>query len=458
MNILQNIFSFLCAVCILITVHEFGHFWMAKLLGVKVHRFSIGFGKALLKHRGKDDTDYILAAIPLGGYVKMLDSRDEPTIYTANLIDRHRAFDLQPLSSRLAIICAGPIANILFAFIAYWIILILGIEAPKPIISHVTVNSIAAKAGIQDDTQIIAVDGNPTHDWQSAMIPLISALGEKAPLMMTTQSLHSKHITTHFLDLQSWRLRALTAEPLASLGIQPYKVPIPPIIGHIKAKDPAFKAGLKSGDHIIRIDEEKIKDWSDLITYIRAHPKQSLNLQILRQTTVMNIEAFSDWKFGSNWKVIGYLGMEPLPIEWPKSAIEKQQYPLFSAWIPAFTATLHLSTFNFIIIWKMITGKISLLQLGGPISIFKIANRAFKEGAIDYLEFLAMISISLGCLNILPIPGLDGGHLLFLSINSMRKHPISLAVESLMTRLGIIFLLVLLCHATINDLMRLWSP
>lgn len=361
MYMIVDIFSFLCAVFLLVTVHELGHFLVAKRLNVKIHCFSIGFGKPLFIYKSKE-TRYILAAIPLGGYVKMLDSREKLTFDAENTADKARAFDRQPFLSRFAIICAGPLANILFAFIANWAIFIIGAEVPKPIISHVVANSIAAKAGMRSNTELISIDGIPTPDWPSVVLPLISAVGEKNPLIVRTLSLSSNKITTHALNLKDWRLRELNVDPLTSLGIQPYKVFI----------------------------------------------------------------------------------------------LIKKQYPFILASIPAYKETMNFTKFNFVIVWKMVTGKISLLQLGGPISIFQIANQAFKEGLIHYLTFLSMISISLGCLNILPIPGLDGGHLLFLSINLLRRQTVSLAVESLVTRLGIIFLLVLMCHATVNDISRLF--
>jgi regulator of sigma E protease len=450
-NILLQIFAFLFAIFLLVTIHEFGHFWVAKRAGIKVLRFSIGFGKTLWKRQGKDGTEYVIALLPLGGYVRLLDEREGPV----SEAEKHLAFNRKPLLSRFLVLLAGPLTNLILGVIIFWIVFVIGIEQVKPVIGKIAPNSIAAQGGLQPGDELLGIDGHKISTWQQALIAVVYRMGEKGKMEVTVSPKNLNQPKTHILDLTNWKVSGLAPQPLESLGITPYQPAIPPVVSKVVKGQPGDLAGLQQGDRILKINEEPVSDWMDVMDYVQKHPAESTTLLIQRGNTQKNLNISIGEKTVSNFKKIGFIGVAVQAPEWPPGMKYQTHYSLLTAWKPAAQQTALFSVFNFIVFGKMVVGHISLQGLGGPITIFTSAKAAFKEGVIVYLSFLGVLSIMLACLNILPIPGLDGGHLLFLIIEAIRGKPLSLTTQLFAWRLGLLLLIAVMLQATINDLMRL---
>lgn len=452
-EIILGLIAFITGISLLIGIHEFGHYWTAKRLGVYVKRFSIGFGKPIYSKVGKSGTEFVISMIPLGGYVQMLDHRegDVPKAMT------HQAFDRQSTPKRLAIVAAGPLINLLLALIAYGLVFLIGIEYTKPIIGQIAPKSIASQAGLSTNDQIISIDGLPTPHWRRVSIAIALRLGEKTTMLINTTAPNKPNTQTHTLNLANWSIEPHTPRPLESLGIKPYRPPMPPIITQIQPNSPAQKAGLKPGDSITAIDSNPINDWYTLAEYISERPNQTISAQILRQGQPKALSMHTSWALAPGWHIVGKVGIQGQTPKWPDHTEVYDQQNLWQSAKSAWAETRLFTRFNFIIIGKLITGKLSLATLGGPIAIFKVADQAFKQGLVIYLYFLGTLSVMLACINLIPLPPLDGGQLAFLLIEAIRRNPISQPLQLLITRLGFILLIVLMFQATVNDFIRMAS-
>jgi len=451
MLIVIKILAFLFAIFILVLVHEFGHFWVARRCGIKILKFSIGFGKALFTWYGKDGTQYILAAVPLGGYVKMLDTRE--TEVSAH--ERKFAFDYRPIWQRFLVVLTGPVVNLLFAFLVFWLLFVIGVTTPKPVIGKITPNSIASQAGLSRDMEIVAVDGKNVTDWQKVVLAVFSKIGDRGNLIVKTAA-GSAASHNHFLDIDNWKLDSFQPDPLLALGITPYHPIAPAVIGKVMPKSPAAIFGLLPNDRVISVNNQRVTDWEELIEQIKKYPQQQIALLISRDGKFLPLTMTTDWKFDAGWKKIGYLGVGSLPIKWSKENLLEQRYLPLQAIVPALSQTWLLIDFNGTALVKLVTGKISFHVLGGPITIFQSAAAALNAGIVVYFGFLAILSIMLAFVNLLPIPGLDGGHILFLGIEALLRRPISVRTQVLVFRLGLILLILIMVQATINDLMRIF--
>lgn len=451
MNFLLHSLIFLVTILVLVTVHEFGHFIVAKWTGVRVLRFSIGFGRPLLRWYGKKSgTEYIVAWLPLGGYVKLLDEREGEV----KPEDLAYSFNRKPLWIRTAVVIAGPGINLLFAILAFWIVFMVGTEQIKPFIGQVPTNSIAAQAGVPSHSQIISIDKHRTDTWQAIVMRIIRHLGNKDEMLVGTQTREGV-TNVYTLPLVHWKIDSLNPDPLESLGLVPLQPPVPSIVYSVVPEGPAAKQGILPGDKILAINNRPITNWFDFIRFIQTHPQMKINLLVERnhKTLPMTVEIGRKLR---RWRWVGYLGIESLPPKWPEGIKVFRQYSPLSAFLAANDQTWTFFEFNFILLGKMLTGKVSLQSLGGPIAIFRDAGMAFRQGVVAYTSFLGIISIMLAFVNILPIPGLDGGHLLFFGIEAVMRRPLSLALQLLIVRLGFIFLIVLILQATFNDLMRIF--
>ncbi len=450
LNVLLSILGILITLLIIIGFHEFGHFIVARLAGVKVLRFSIGFGKALFRWHDKKGTEYVFAAIPLGGYVKMLDENEE----NVSPDEKHLAFNRQSLFKKFLIVAAGPVANLVLAFFLYWLLFVIGFNSIVPVIGEVTPHSIAANAGLKPQQKIISVDEIPTFSWMGVSIRILSHVGNNDTLVINTQTLTNPSIQNHLLNLSDWHLDNLKPDPLASLGFTPYEPNIPAIIGTIQVKSPAETMGLKIGDKIIAINNKKMTNWLDMLDVIHSHPNETLQFTLLRQNKIEKksilIGSEGNW-FGQKH---GFLGISP-QFNWPTDLIHKNKYNVLTAIPHAWRNVADFTTLNLMFIGKLLTGKASMQSLGGPIAIFQGAGSAFQEGIAPFLGFLAFLSISIGIINIFPIPGLDGGHVLFQLIELIIRRPIPERVMNICYRLGLILLLLLISQAIVNDIHRL---
>lgn len=452
MAVLIQFLAFFITIMVLVSIHEAGHFLVAKLLGIKVLRFSVGFGKAIAKFHDKNGTEYRLAMIPLGGYVKLLDEREGPV---ADAADIPFAFNRQPLWVRTLVVLAGPATNVIFAIIGFWLIFMLGVESYRPVIGKVLPASIAQKAGLQAGDEIVKVGGMATASLPRVVMAMVMGLGEKN-INMTVRRPASKVPLQLNVDLANWRLNKLNPDPLTSLGIEPLQPPVPTIIGNIKPSSPAAHLGLKTGDQILTMNRQPFTDWAQLLKYIRGHANDIVAITYHRAGQTYQITAKIGEKTARGHKY-GYLGIEPKPISIPKNFIILRQYPPGKALVAAVNETKLLLVFNYVIIKKMILGQISLSTLGGPISVFQTADFAFKQGVVVFLGFLSLISVMLAFINVLPIPGLDGGYLLNFLIEGIIRRPLSLRFEMISIQVGMMILLLIMLVATLNDLMRLFT-
>jgi len=444
-----GIAGILLTIFFVVGVHEFGHFFVARLVGIKVLRFSMGFGKALFRWHDKKGTEYVIAAIPLGGYVKMLDENEDPV----DKSELHLAYNRQPVYKRAAVVIAGPFFNLLFAFLLYWLMFIVGFTVIVPVIGKITPHSIAADAGLKPNQEIVRIDNKSVLSWTSISIRLMPHIGEKSVLTIETKNPVSSHTQSHRLDLSGWQVNDLQPEPLESLGIIPLEPVIPSVITKIEPNSPAAKSSLKPADKIISINDQPINSWNEAMAFITLHPDQSFPFTIKRngkiETFFVNIGSKTRY-----FKKFGYLGIET-QFEWPLNLRRHVQYRPIEALSHALQNTYDFTYLNFLVFEKMLTGKMSLKSLGGPITIFASAGGALNSGLLPFVSFLAFLSISIGIINILPIPGLDGGHLLFQFIEFAIRRPIPLRIQFFFYRLGIILLFLLITQALVNDILRL---
>ncbi|MFP1878417.1 sigma E protease regulator RseP [Lonsdalea quercina] len=450
MNILWSLAAFIVALGVLITVHEFGHFWVARRCGVRVERFSIGFGKALWRRRDRQGTEYVIALIPLGGYVKMLDGRvaDIPP----ELADQ--AFDRKTVWQRAAIVSAGPIANFIFAVFAYWLVFILGVPGVRPVVGEVLPDSIAAQAQISPGMELKSIDGIETPDWDSVRLAFISKIGDAA-MTVGTAPLGSSLIEQKKLDLRSWSFEPDKQDPAVSLGIVPRGPQVEAVLAGIQPHSAAEKAGLQAGDRIVKVDGQLLSRWQQFVIAVREHPGERVELSVEREGETLTITLTPDSKTVEKDKIEGFAGVIPRVTPLPEEYKTVRQYGPFSAVYEATDKTWQLMKLTVGMIGKLIAGDVKLNNLSGPISIAQGAGMSADYGLIYYLMFLALISVNLGIINLFPLPVLDGGHLLFLAIEKLKGGPVSERVQDFSYRIGTVLLMMLMGLALFNDFSRL---
>lgn len=439
-------FFFILALLLLITIHEFGHFIVARLCGVKVLRFSFGFGPILAKFNDKRGTEYAFSLIPLGGYVKMLDESEE----AVSAEDQDQAFNRKSVWARIAIIIAGPLFNFLFAFFAFWLVLVIGIQSLAPIIETVRPDSIAAKAGLEARQEILALDNKPVNSWRDFQFALMPLFGSGDTIEIQVRNLDGKEAKSLSLPLKDWSLDNKKMDPLASLGIQLFIPSYSTVVGEVVADSPSNKAGLLPGDKIKTMNGKPVSDWIDLVNYVQAHPDSELKLTVDRKGKELQFSMTIGQRDGK-----GFIGLQSQPVNWPKSWFRLQRQPPVQALQTAFWQTKELTLSTFALFGRLITGKLGMENLSGPIGIAQGAGNSGRSGIAYYLSFLALVSISLGALNLLPIPMLDGGQLLYCILEVIRGKPLGDGVKSIGMYIGILLLLGLMILSFGNDISRL---
>ncbi|MGF1760541.1 sigma E protease regulator RseP [Photobacterium sagamiensis] len=450
MGFLWNFGAFLLALGILIAAHEFGHFWVARRCGVYIERFSIGFGKSLWSKVGKDGTEYTLAMIPLGGYVKMLDGRVDEVPDDR----KHLAFNNKTLWQRSAIVAAGPIANFLFAIVAYWVVYLIGVPAVRPVIGEVAPQSIAAEAGIRTGMELKSISGIKTADWESANMAMISHIGDKEMVITVTEP-DAEYEVQRTLDLTGWSFDPESERILTTLGITPYSPPITLSISQLVDDGAAIAAGLRLNDKIVAIDNAPIVKWEEVVEAVRSKPDQSMLVEVEREGERVTLTLTPAVKKLANGDMIGYAGFAPKVEAWPESYRINLQFGPLEAVSKAVEKTWRLTTLTFDMVGKLVTGDIAIKNLSGPISIAKGAGMTADYGIVYFLGFLALISVNLGIVNLLPLPVLDGGHLLFFAIEAITRRPVSERVQDIGYRVGSAILVALMAVALFNDFTRL---
>lgn len=447
---LWSLGSFIVALGILVAVHEWGHFIVARMCGVHVERFSIGFGKPFWTRKDKKGTEFAVAAIPLGGYVRMLDERvdDVPAE------KRHLAFNNKPVLQRMAIIAAGPGVNFIFAVLALYMMFLIGQNTVKPVIGDITPDSFAAQAQLKAGDEIITVGGHETPDWESVNLELISAIGTPQ-VGITVKSAQGVTSQTN-LHIAGWNFDPEKQSALNSLGIVPFRPEITTVVAFISEDSPAEQAGLQVDDELIALNGEKIKNWMSLVDTIKGLPGETVSITLMRggqQQTVSATIARRDTPDGQD----GFLGVSPKAEPWPEGYVFTHQYGPVEAVGKALDKTWRLTAVSVEMLGKLVTGDVSLNNLSGPISIAQGAGVSAGYGLAYFLSFLALISVSLGIINLLPIPMLDGGHLLFYIIEWASGKPVPEHVQEWGFKIGGALLFMMMSIAIFNDISRFVS-
>ncbi|WP_434579960.1 RIP metalloprotease RseP [Pseudomonas sp. Z5-35] len=450
MSALYMIVGTLVALGVLVTFHEFGHFWVARRCGVKVLRFSVGFGMPLLRWHDKQGTEFVVAAIPLGGYVKMLDEREGEV--PADQLDQ--SFNRKTVRQRIAIVAAGPIANFLLAMVFFWALAMLGSEQVRPVIGAVEAGSVAARAGLSAGQEIVAIDGEPTSGWAAVNLQLVRRLGESGSLQLLVREQGSTADLPRELMLDNWLKGADEPDPIRSLGIRPWRPALPPVVAELDPKGPAQAAGLKAGDRLLAFDGQSVSDWQQVVDSVRVRPDTKIVLRVERDGASIDVPVNLAAR-GESKAPTGYLGAGVKAVEWPAEMIREVSFGPVAAIGEGARRTWTMSVLTLDSLKKMLFGELSVKNLSGPITIAKVAGASAQSGVADFLNFLAYLSISLGVLNLLPIPVLDGGHLLFYLIEWARGRPLSDRVQGWGIQIGISLVVGVMLLALVNDLGRL---
>ncbi|MCC5852142.1 MAG: sigma E protease regulator RseP [Alkalimonas sp.] len=448
--LLWNIASFVLALGILITVHEFGHFWVARRNGVLVKRFSIGFGKALFRWRDRQGTEFVVAMIPLGGYVRMLDDRFDPVLPQF----KDLAFNQKTVQQRMAIIAAGPMANFLFAIFALWLMYMIGVPEARPVIADVRAGSIAASADLPADHQITAVNGRSAADIRTLNLLLVEQLGRNR-LTLELQDRVAGTVIERQLDTQGWQFDPDRETIFDSLGID-LVLPVPlTTLAYIEPDSPAAQAGLNVGDEITHVDGSLLQGWQQLTEWIQNNPDQPLDMRILRDGQTLSLTVIPAQRQTADGFSRGYLGIVPASSGWPEGIRYTSRYNPIAALQVGVQQTWQLTRLSFSMIGKFIFGDVSVRHLSGPISIAQGAGTTASIGLIAFLTFLALISVNLAVINLLPLPILDGGHLMYMVVELIRGKPVSEKAQEIGFRIGAMVLLLLMGIALLNDISRL---
>ena len=447
-DFLWNLASFVVALSILVTVHEYGHFWVARKNGVKVERFSVGFGRAIWKKTGKDGTEYVLAMIPLGGYVKMLDER----VDDVQPEDKAKAFNNKSVYQRIAIVGAGPLANFIFALFALYLMFLIGVPSVKPLIGDISINSIASKAELMANSEIVSIEGKKTRDWQEVNLALIAQIGNDK-IEIKTKSKDSQYISTAILDTRDWRFAPDKMSALTSLGIIPFRPKAHNELAAVAEKSPAALGGLLVGDQLIAVNGKKVASWSAFAKEIKRFPKENVLITIKRKGETMSLPVTPESRKQAG-KNVGYIGVAPRVDAWPESVLIELSYGPIDAIKESAQRTWDLTSLTFRMIGKLITGDISVKNLSGPIGIAQGAGNSAEHGFVYFLGFLALISINLGIINLLPLPVLDGGHLLYYLIELFTGKEVPEKVQEAGFKFGALALLMLMAIGLFNDFSR----
>ncbi|MGM0562744.1 MAG: RIP metalloprotease RseP [Pseudomonadota bacterium] len=444
---------FVAVLGLLIAFHEFGHFWVARRLGVKVLRYSIGFGRPLWRYQARPDSpEYVIAAIPLGGYVKMLDE-SEGEVAEA---ERHLAFNRQPLKKRFAIVAAGPLANLLLAAILYAATFAIGINSLRPVIDTPAENTAAAQADLQRGDIITAVAGEAVDSWQDLRMTLLDRAIEQERLALEVNRDGARRTVSLPLGA-SGNLLKVEGDPVAVLGFSLWEPQIPAVLDRVIADSPAARAGLESGDRIVSVEGRPVNHWADMVDVLQARPGEPTAIQLQRKGQALDL-VLTPERAESPSGPIGRIGVTPVVEGDPYTAYRtlERRGPV-DALVGGVEKTAQMSLFTVKMLWQMITGNASLKHISGPLTIADLAGDFARYGIVPLLQFMAVISVSLGVLNLLPVPVLDGGHLVYYTIEAIKGSPVSERTLVWGQQFGLVLLAGLMTLAIYNDLSRIFG-
>jgi len=445
-----TIFYFIIAISILVVIHEYGHFWVARRCGVFVKRFSVGFGKPLWSFYDKQGTEYAIAPIPLGGYVSMLDER-EGEVPADQL---HMAFNRKTPWQRIAIAAAGPAANFIFAIAAYWFLFVSGLTGLAPVVGSIQQESPAAIAGVLVNDEITAVNGKNTSTWEDVNWQLVSLLGETTDIELTLTNPEGAHYNVR-VGVENWLANEETPDPITALGIQPRRFKIPVTLAEVQAGGAAERAGLQVKDTIIAANGEPVDNWTDWVGIVKAAAGKIIEIRVLRNQEEILLNLTPASQTAEDGTVYGFVGaMVEIP-EYPADWIRKRQFGVLEGLGMGLQKTWETTYFTLASLGKIIAGQLSVKNLSGPVTIAKVAGATAASGLESFVGFLALLSVSLGVLNLLPIPVLDGGHIFFSLAEIVRGKPLSEKFQMAAIKLGMFLLVGLMLVAFYNDLSRL---
>ncbi|MDT0593702.1 RIP metalloprotease RseP [Glaciecola petra] len=451
LDIIWNVFSFVLALSILVAVHEWGHYYVAKLCHVKVLRFSIGFGKPIYQRITSSGMEFVIAAIPLGGYVRMLDGR----VDTLRPEEFDVSFDHKPVLQRMAIVSAGPIVNFLFAIFALMMVGLLGSQSAKTIVGEIIPDSYAEKAGLSVRDEIKAVAGNEVDNWRDVSLEMATHTGEdEIRVLVKGQKGYTEE---KILPINGWKIDPKSSDLFADLGFIPFSPPITNTLALVPKDGPAGAANIQVGDEIIKIDGTLMTNWRQIVGYIEQRPSQAVELEVIRLNengSAENIEISLLLGTKPDDPNKGYMGVVPLREEWPSEYIVKTKLGPIDALIKGTEGTWRLMVKTTQMLGKLVTGDLSMKSLSGPISIAQGAGNHASYGLVAFLGFLALISVNLGIINLLPLPILDGGHLLYFTVEWITGKPVSEAVQEVGFKIGGVILILVMGTAIFNDILR----
>ncbi len=447
---LQTVLMLAITMGIVVTVHEYGHFWVARRCGVKVLRFSVGFGRPIWSRHGRDGVEYVVGALPLGGYVKMLDEREAPVDPALT----PQAFNNKSAKQRIAIAAAGPAANFVLAVVLFSGLFLVGERGLAPIIGEVEPDSIAYVAGLEAGQEIVSIDGEATPTWQAVNFKLLERLGDTGSIEIGVAYPPSEQVYVSSAYLERWLAGTEETNLVNALGVRPFSPNLDPIIGSVVEEQAADLADLRNGDRVLAIDGVVITDWMTLVREVKARPGLTSQFQVEREGVLLDI-AVRLGQYSENGLVEGRLGASVMLPEWPEHMIRTFDRGPLEAVGAAVQKTWQLTVFTLESIKKMIEGLISPKNLSGPISIAKVATATAESGLESYLGFIALLSVSLGVLNLLPIPVLDGGHILYYAIEWLIGKPVPERVQVWGYQIGFVLISGLMAFALYNDVARL---
>ena len=449
LDLIHNILSFILAIGILVAVHEWGHFWVARRCGVKVLRFSIGFGKALWRRTDKLGTEYVIAAIPLGGYVKMLDER----VDEVSSADLPYAFNQQNVWKKIAIIAAGPLVNFIFAVFALYVMFLIGVPTSKAMIGEIVPDTIVSQSAISANSTVTAVGARNTRNWEEVNFELMSYIGRDT-IDITWQPKGQQFEKTTTLNIKNWQFDPDKSSAVSSLGFTVFRPEILPVLGQVVENSAAERIGLQVGDKILQFDGTTMQNWEQIVGYVSKRPGQTIEIEIERAGQLVKLVGLVGDKI-DNGVTRGYMGFTPTLGDWPEGVLFDYQYGFIDGIGKAFDRTWRLMTLSVEMLGKLITGDVSVKNLSGPIAIAQGAGMSASSGLVYFLSFLALISVNLGIINLLPLPVLDGGHLLYYFIELVSGRPVPESVQEIGFKIGGVILLLLMSIAIVNDITRL---